>query len=149
MLPTTRWRSQPTVGAKPAGAVPLPFPEFRLVVDKRLNLMVTGPQSALEAAIVALEPWLPLPLWTWHEGIGLHLPPEPGGTLVLTEVGRLDRDQQQELVRWMELPGPRPQIISTTSEPLFALVERRMFLDLLYYRLNVVRRDIGNDRTAV
>jgi hypothetical protein len=135
------------MGPRPAGGVPLPFPESRLVTDLRLNLMLAGPQSALEAAIVALAPWLRPPLWSWHEGIPLRLPTEPGCTLVLNQAGRLDPDQQQQLIRWLDLPVPRPQIISTSSQPLFGLVERRMFLDLLYYRLNIVRIDVMSDIT--
>jgi transcriptional regulator of acetoin/glycerol metabolism len=44
------------------------------------------------------------------------------------------------------------QVISTTSRPLFSLVERGAFLRELYYKLNVVRIDLigvgSTDRPA-
>ena len=40
-------------------------------------------------------------------------------------------------------------MISTTAEPLFALVERGAFLDVLYYRLNVVRVEVRLNKAGV
>jgi transcriptional regulator of acetoin/glycerol metabolism len=108
--------------------------------------MLAGTQSALEAAIVALLPQLQPPVTTWSEGLPLCLPDEPDGTLVLKEVGRLDREDQLRLALWLDLAAGRMQVISTTSESLITLVERRAFLDLLYYRLNVIRLEIGAGR---
>ena len=76
---------------------------------------------------------------------GLQPLPQPSeGTLILLEVARLDANQQTELLRWLDQFDQRShvQVISTTSKPLFSLVEKGAFLGDLYYKLNVVRIDL-------
>ena len=71
--------------------------------------------------------------------------PQPvDGTLVLLEVARLNGKQQAQLLQWLDQSDPRPQvqIVSTTSRPLFSLVESGAFLADLYYKLNIVRMDL-------
>jgi len=139
MLPPARWRSQPTIGATSGGTLRVPRAESRLLSRARPNLLLEGSESALDAALVALTPQLPQPLWTWRAGRSFRLPSEPHGALVLRDVSRMDPDQQHQLLDWLEVAGRRVQVISSTSEPLFPLVERGTFPDALYYRLNVVR----------
>jgi transcriptional regulator of aromatic amino acid metabolism len=54
------------------------------------------------------------------------------------EVYRLDDSQQRQLMMWLDDAVGTVQVIATTSEPLFPLVERGAFLDVLYDRLNVL-----------
>ena len=72
------------------------------------------------------------------------MPQPPEGTLILSEVARLDLKQQTQLVRWLDQFHMRShvQVVSTTCEPLFKLVETGGFLPHLYYRLNVVRIEL-------
>jgi DNA-binding NtrC family response regulator len=64
--------------------------------------------------------------------------------LIVRDVAALTAADQQRLLRWLE-SGERSQVLSTTSEPLFSLVERGQFLANLFYRLNVVRLDVQKD----
>ena len=43
---------------------------------------------------------------------------------------------------WLDDAVGTVQVIATTSEPLFPLVERGAFLDVLYYRLNILRVEV-------
>jgi transcriptional regulator of acetoin/glycerol metabolism len=43
---------------------------------------------------------------------------------------------------WLETTGEYVRVVSTTSERLFDYVERGVFLDALYYRLNAVLVDL-------
>jgi hypothetical protein len=117
----------------------VPRAESRLLSRARPNLLLEGSESALDAALVALTPQLRQPLWRWRAGRSFRLPFEPPGALVLRDVSRMDPDQQHQLLDWLDVTGRRVQVISSTSERLFPLVERGTFLDVLYYRLNVVR----------
>ena len=135
MARAARWRSQPTVGATFGDAFHLPHEESRLLCSARPNLLVEGPESTTDTVLVALTPHLRQPLWTWCAGVR-------NGTVVVRGVNRLDRGQQMQLVEWLEGATGRVQVIATSSEPLFPLVKRGTFLDVLYYRLNVVRVEV-------
>jgi DNA-binding NtrC family response regulator len=63
--------------------------------------------------------------------------------LIVDEVAELDANDQRFLLGWLNGPGGRTQVISLTSQPLFPLVERGLFLADLYYRLNIVRPEVG------
>jgi transcriptional regulator of acetoin/glycerol metabolism len=89
--------------------------------------------------LVALEPHLREPLCQFKPRPDVPVPQPTEGTLVLLEVARLDKNQQEQLFRWLGALEGRVQVVSTTSEPLFSLVETGAFLTDLYYRLNVVR----------
>ena len=41
-------------------------------------------------------------------------------------------------LRWLENSIDQKQVVSTTVQPLFPLVERGLFAEALYYRLNVM-----------
>jgi len=152
MQPTTRWRPQLTMGSEKLTAVRqrpvvLPFDldaESDLVIDTRCNLLLVGSLSATNAMLVALKPHLRTPLRQCKPTTGASVPRPREGTLVLLEVARLDGKQQAQLLQWLDRfdERGRVQVVSTTSEPLFSLVEAGTFLANLYYRLNVVRIDL-------
>ena len=60
------------------------------------------------------------------------------GTLVIREVDTLDRAQQEQFFAWLDRYAAGVQVISVTDRPLFPLVLADVFLEKLYYRLNVV-----------
>jgi DNA-binding NtrC family response regulator len=62
--------------------------------------------------------------------------------LIVPLVNRFDDDQQRQLLRWIEETGGKVRVIATTPGSLFGLVERGLFLDALYYRLNTVRLEV-------
>jgi hypothetical protein len=50
-------------------------------------------------------------------------------TLILTEAASLSFADQHRLLAWLERSGDATQVITTTSCPLFPLVERGAFLE--------------------
>jgi hypothetical protein len=152
MEAATRWRPQLTIGSGKVTAdhqrpIFLPFDlhtEWDLVIRARSNLLLAGSLSATDAMLVALKPHLRAPLLQCKPETGVPVPQPREGTLVLLEVDRLDLKQQAQLVKWLDRFDERwrVQVVSTTSEPLFSLVETGAFLASLYYRLNVVRMDL-------
>lgn len=115
--------------------------EWNLVATTRPNLLLVGSSSATKAMLVALKPHLREPLCQFSPRTGVPVPRPTKGTLILLEVARLDMKQQAQLFRWLGRFDQRVQVISTTSEELFSLVEAGAFLTNLYYRLNIVRID--------
>ena len=63
--------------------------------------------------------------------------------MILQEVDVLSRDDQQRLLSWMRNGLGKMQVVSTTQQPLFRLVEHGAFLDTLYYCLNVVYLEVA------
>ena len=118
--------------------------ECDLVIEARCNLLLVGPLSATNAMLVALKPHLRAPLRRCKLKAGVPVPQPHEGTLVLLDVAKLDGKQQAQLLQWLDRfdERVRVQVVSTTSEPLFSLVEAGTFLANLYYRLNVVRMDV-------
>ena len=152
MQPATGWRPRPTMGSGKEAAEcqrPIFLPvdlhlEWDLVIRARCNLLLVGSSSVTDAMLVALEPHLREPLRQYTPKTGVPVPQPLKGTLVLLEVARLDVKQQAQLLWWLEQFDERwqVQVVSTTSEPLFPLVETGRFLANLYYRLNVVRMNL-------
>lgn len=152
MQAATRWRPQRTMGSE-KGTAELERPVFPpidlqaecdLVIEARCNLLLVGSLSATSAMLAALKPHLRGPLRQCKPKAGVPLPLPREGTLVLLNVARLDGKQQAQLLEWVDRfdDRRRVQIVSTASEPLFALVEAGTFLADLYYRLNIVRMDL-------
>ena len=147
----TRWRPQPTTGSSEkatarqrARSLPFSIPpaEWRAIIMGRPNLLLAGQQSATDAMLLALKPHLARPHWRCREAKRLSLPQPAKGTLILCEVGALVREQQDNLLEWLNHVEEGVQIVSTTATPIFRLVEEGTFLANLYYRLNVVRLDL-------
>jgi len=76
-----------------------------------------------------------------------------GGTLFLDEIGSLPVHQQAKLLRVIQsrlvdrIGSIRPtpvdiRIVAATNEPISALVQKKLFREDLYYRLNVVSVDL-------
>ena len=155
MQPTTRWRPQPTMGKekeKPQRPTFLPLAlrtEWDLATTTRHNLLLVGSSSATDALLDALKPHLREPLRHCSPRTGLPAPEGTEGTLVLSEVAGLDINQQVELYRWLDRFEQQVRVVSTTSEPLFPLVQAGAFLADLYYRLNIVLFDLTSSSKSM
>jgi replication-associated recombination protein RarA len=57
------------------------------------------------------------------------------GTLVIAEADQFNRQQQDQLHRWVT-QHPLTQVIATASEPLFPLVVRNVLSAPLFFQLN-------------
>jgi hypothetical protein len=127
-------------GAARAVATGVRSDDWRLLVTARPNVLLEGACETTDAVLGAAMTWLPAPHATWCGA-----PPcgDRPATLVVRSISALDCDQQRSLFEWLDAPGERVQVISTTSEPLYPMVGRGAFLESLYYRLNVIRLDVA------
>jgi hypothetical protein len=114
--------------------------ESLLFSSTRPNLLLEGPEAQVQAVVAALRPLLLCPVSAWSGG---GLPDEHRGTLIAQEIHGLDDTQQRQLMIWLDDAVGTVQVIATTSEPLFPLVERGAFLEVLYYRLNILRVEVA------
>lgn len=110
---------------------------WRILLRKRPNMLIEGPEEATEGVLQALRAHCQEPVRYWGESLGDQRPP----TLVVRNLAALTATEQQRLLRWLGM-GERSQVLSTTEQPLFPLVERGVFLADLFYRLNVFRLDV-------
>jgi len=113
--------------------------ELELLRMPRVNVLITGTGGVIDSVLETLLPDLREPIGRWCPGEQLLLPPPRLiGTMVLQGVDGMPWEDQRQLLAWLELASGRTQVVSTTSASLFPLVEAGVFIDTLYYRLNVV-----------
>ena len=121
-----------------------PVDDWSLFRGAHPAALLIGSASSATAALVRLRPNLRLPLvhwWPWAVG---EPPQTTTGTLVMWDVDSLSERQQAQLLTWLESRVANVQVISISERPLFPLVQRKAFLDSLYYRLNVVCLELSN-----
>ena len=129
-LNTHQARGRPIVDAAAAGAP--------ILCAARPNVLVTGPADALEQLLAELMPHLGQPVCEWAPDT---LPQSPADvtTLVIRGVDALSVEQQRNLSAWLDRSvTARPQVVSTTTVPLLPRIAAGLFLDELYYRLNIL-----------
>jgi Sigma-54 interaction domain len=118
------------------------MPELSLddchVLTSRPNVLIEGPEAATEAMLRALRPHCREPRSDWGDALGEQRPP----TLIVRDVAALTAIDQQHLMRWLDR-CEWSQVLSTSAQSLFSLVERGQFLADLFYRLNVFRFDVA------
>jgi hypothetical protein len=109
----------------------------------RVNLLLMGVDSEMWPPLKMRLMQLDEPIVIWSPGRRLALPESTRtGTLVLNDVEALTRDDQRQLLEWLEPAGRCVRVISTTSVPLFTRLESGGFSETLYYRLNTVMLEI-------
>jgi len=113
----------------------LPAVDRSIFRHHRPSMLLVGAVSATEALLLQLEPSFADPLTLWQPGSELAFP-SAGGTLLLRRVSALTAAQQSTLLAWLDRDQRRTQVISTAPESLLPLLERGLFSDVLYYRLN-------------
>jgi hypothetical protein len=110
----------------------------------RSNMLIEGSAAAVEQSLAALIPHLELPVCCWTP-VALLPSPHEVKSLVIRGVEALSQRQQRDVSGWIErasVAGTR--VVATTTVPLFERVAAGTFLDCLYYRLNTVKIDAGN-----
>jgi len=111
--------------------------EWRFLTERPCNVLLEGTVAATDAVLHLLQPSIREPI-IWHRPPAtLHLPSGEARTLILREAAALHRDEQRRLLSWLN-DADCPQIVTTSSCPLFVLVEAGVFDAALYYRLNGV-----------
>ena len=123
--------------------------EWEAISYGRRNFLLAGQPSAVDAMLASMLPHFlePIRLFAPDTDRALLLPDE--GTLMLMEISHLTGSQQVELVAWLDAfkRSDAVQIVSTTSRQMVPLVDSGEFRAELYYRLNVIRIDLGEPAT--
>jgi hypothetical protein len=115
------------------------YSDLELMRVPRANVLLRGTEGIVQNVLDMLMPTLRAPIHIWRPGERLALPAVPhAGTIILREVGRLTRDDQSQLLSWLDETVGRTQVVSTTAWPLLSRVHSGGFIDKLYYRLNTV-----------
>jgi hypothetical protein len=120
----------------------VPPSDWRATLRMRANVLVTGPDDALEAFLHMARSEMREPI---RSSSGPALPPFLDGvrTLILTEIDALTDADQRRLGSWFdERRHADVQVVSLTSAPLFSLVQANAFDADLYYRLNTVLLEV-------
>jgi Sigma-54 interaction domain len=110
--------------------------DWNVLRTARPNVLLLGSDSAVTGFLQLLLPLLQTPV-VRHTN-GAPLPTALSGTMILRDVGRLSADDQRQLFEWLTEPTRAAQVISTSSCPLFPLVERKALAEPLYYSLNAI-----------
>jgi hypothetical protein len=109
----------------------------------RVNLLLIAPDAVVRYVLESLLLNLREPVARWASDQPLDLPPhERINTMVLHDVGRLQPQEQLDLLAWLEQADGRTQVVSTSATPLLPRVQCGVFIDTLYYRLNTVCVDV-------
>jgi hypothetical protein len=112
--------------------------EWRSICVSRYNVLLEGPPACTEAVLHLLKPHLGEPVTLKRSGAPLALHTLKGGAVVVRDIAACGRPEQDRILRLLDDPQSRPQVVCTTTEPLFPLVSRGLFDETLYYRLNVI-----------
>lgn len=113
-------------------------PEWCSVRTWRHNVLLEGSQISTEAVLLLLGPSLRDPVAWRRSGALFQIPRETSGALIVQGIAELSRTEQSRLLMWMNESSHAKQVVATTTNPLFPLVARGQFDEILYYRLNVV-----------
>jgi hypothetical protein len=112
------------------------LPEWTILRTLRVNALIVGAAHLTTAAVAGLATSVRHPLVWWTPEQASEIPELTSGTLVIRDVDRLGKRQQESLMRWMGDYCPRVQVLATARTPLFTQVLDGRFSPALYYRMN-------------
>ena len=117
--------------------------DWDIITTLYANLLLIGSSPETGAMLDALEPHFREPICRCTAKAGAALPEPTAGTLIVFGVDGLDARQQEHMLRWIHRSPPtRVQVVCTSSQSLYRLVQADDFLAELYYRLNIVLLDV-------
>jgi hypothetical protein len=114
----------------------------------RPNLLLIGPDAVVDECLDRLIASVVSPV-LFCDGARPALTNGPVRSLILRDVDRLTRPDQERLIEWLNHHDAGTRVIATSARPVFPYVERGEFSDALYYRINTVtlvlseRPDVG------
>jgi Sigma-54 interaction domain len=111
------------------------LPVLRLA---RPNVLLAGNAGEVERTFDRMLPYLRLPMAFWMPRQTPNVPTTRCQTLVVRGVEELDDTQQEQLLTHVTRTAGETQFVTISTAPLLPLVSRGVFLDRLYYQLNVV-----------
>lgn len=125
--------------------------ELRLCAAARSNILLIGSDDEVEQAIVAITglPAAALPVWRRavepiaslaerSAPLEQHKSRKEWVSVVVRDVQALDATAQERLNAWLGEQAGTLRVIATAAASLYPMVERREFLEPLFYRLNVM-----------
>jgi len=115
----------------------VPADDWHVLQTARPNVLLIGSDAAVTGFLELLRPIVQPPVIESATG-DLTLPSHASGTFILRDLSRLDAAGQQRLSAWLSESARTTQVISTSTVPLFPLVERDELSAPLYYSLNVI-----------
>jgi hypothetical protein len=145
----------PETAARTAGIKPPAFlrPELHLewsiITTAHHNLLIVGAPPEIATMVQVVERYLQQPVVHCQPQPGVALPEPEEGTLIISEVTRLDPAQQTQLLEWMNRVRRDVQVVCTSSQPIFRRVLSGAFLSELYYRINALRLDLSDPTEQV
>jgi hypothetical protein len=125
--------------------LPIPFEEWHAIVALRPNILIEGTECDTERFIGAVTSASKNVAYDWDG-----LPPETrtAATVIVRRVDLMGLEEQRQLLQTLDSEGARPrQILATSARPLYPLVEAGRFPADLYYRLNTIRIELGDQPT--
>ena len=118
--------------------------DWNTATSTRTNVLVLAPDDTIRLITGVCES-AHESLMVWHPGAALDLPPIGYcGTLLLNHVGNLSQRDQLRLLEWLEADARQTHVVSTTTRCVVPLLESGLFLEALYYRLNMLVCEISN-----
>lgn len=106
-------------------------------VHSRTNMLLVGPDARIDALITAFTGRPASALATWQPGVPSETDPVPD-TVLVRNVHLLDGAQQAQLHETIARWHGRARVVATAPAPVYPLVRRGVFLESLYYRLNML-----------
>jgi Sigma-54 interaction domain len=111
------------------------------------NLLLIGSEAAICEFLTPLMASCAAPV-VCCDGATPEFPNVPVGSLIVRDVARLTRASQQRLLDWMNDLSPGARVIATSGRSLFPSVERGLFSDGLYYRINTLTLMLNRETDA-
>jgi hypothetical protein len=104
-----------------------------------VNRLLIGTPAVTEPFLDLFRRRALAPIAEWRPSDGPWRPPAADtNILIVRELEAMTSDEQRRLFDWLSEAADRTQVVSAASVPLWPLVESGVFLDRLYYRLNIV-----------
>jgi hypothetical protein len=121
----------------------LPSEEVNLLRNCHPNVLITGTPAATAIALQEISTCLRPPVERWRPGDAWNLSPVTSTkTLILMDAASMSPSDQERFLEWLRRNEGATQVITITPVPLYALVDRGAFSDLLYYYLNLVHFEV-------
>jgi hypothetical protein len=111
--------------------------EWKTLRVTHANILLIASARTADQLVEDARTFLPAPIHECSCAEGLSLP-AGAHTVILRHVDSLAPEDQLVLLRWLGLRARAVRLLSVCEKPLFPLVERAVFLDALFYRLNVI-----------
>jgi hypothetical protein len=103
----------------------------------RPHLLLIGPDAVVSDYLDRLITSVAPPV-QFCDGAAPDFTNVPVRSLIVRDVDRLDRAEQEQLIEWLNRHDAETRVIATSARPVFPRVERGEFSDALYYRINTV-----------